>query len=189
MTRTHKLLGAAAIAALGLALLGQGLYIQAKAQVAQILLERAFTEAVATGQPVKPWSWADTWPIAKLRVPRLGVEEIVLASGSGQSLAFGPGHLAGTPHAGERGTAVYAAHRDTHFSFLGDLKMGDEIRVTRADGTMYSYRVTATEVVQWDRPNIDTHAPGFNIALTTCWPLNGKSSGPLRYVVHASLDR
>jgi sortase A len=189
VTRNHKLLGAAAIAALGLSLLGQGLYIQAKAQVAQILLERAFTEAVATGQPVKPWSWADTWPVAKLRVPRLGVEEIVLTSGSGQSLAFGPGHLAGTPEAGERGTAVYAAHRDTHFSFLGDLKVGDEVRVTRADGTMYSYRVTATEVVQWDRPNIDTHALGFNIALTTCWPLDGKFNGPLRYVVHAALDR
>lgn len=189
MTRKYKLLGAAAFAALGLTLLGQGIYIQAKAQVAQILLARAFSEAVATGQPVKPWSWADTWPVAKLRVPRLGVEEIVLASGSGQSLAFGPGHLAGTPEAGERGTAVYAAHRDTHFSFLGNLKAGDEIRVTRADGTMYSYRVTGTEVVQWDKPNIDTHAPGFHLALATCWPLDGKFSGPLRYVVHAALER
>jgi len=189
VTRTLRLLGAAVIAALGLTLLGQGLWIKAKAQLAQVLLERAFTEAVATGQPVKPWRWADTWPVARLRVPRLGVEAIVLASGSGQSLAFGPGHLAGTPEAGERGTAVYAAHRDTHFRFLGDLKTGDQVSVTRSDGTTFTYRVTGSEVVRWDQPNIDAHAPGFNLALATCWLLDGSLQGPMRYVVHAALDR
>ena len=189
MRRSLKLTGAAIFAALGIVLLGQGLWIRAKAQVAQILLERAFSETIASGNPVKPWSWADTWPVARLRVPRLGVEEIVLASGSGQSLAFGPGHLASTPEAGERGTAVYAAHRDTHFGFLGKLQVGDVVSVTRADGTTYAYRVTGSEVVPWDHPNIDAHAEGFNLALATCWPLDGAFRGPMRYVVHARLER
>ena len=189
MNRPQLRLGAAAIAALGLLLLSQGLWIRAKAHLAQILLERAFAETVLTGHITRPWHWADTWPVARLEVPRLHAEAIMLASGSGQSLAFGPGHLAGTPDAGERGTAVYAAHRDTHFSFLGDLKPGDEVRMTRNDGAMFRYRVTRTEVVRWDDPHIDAHGPGFNLALATCWPLDGSIRGPLRYVVHAQLDR
>ena len=189
MKRRTLLLGAAFFAALGLSLAGQGLWIKAKAAVAQVLLEQAFAQSVATGAPVKPWRWADTWPVARLRVPRLGASAIVLASGSGQSLAFGPGHLAGTPDAGEPGTAVYAAHRDTHFAFLGELKTGDAIAVTNASGLTYSYRVTGAKIVRWDAPGIDAHAAGYHLALTTCWPLAAKTPGPLRYVVEAELIR
>ena len=124
---------------LGVVLVGQGLWIHAKAMLAQVLLERAFAATLATGQVVKPWSWADTWPIARITVPRLGENAIVLHGSSGQALAFGPGHVEGTPDAGDPGTAVYAAHRDTHFAFLGSLKLGDDIRVTRSDGATFLF--------------------------------------------------
>jgi sortase A len=52
-------------------------------------------------------------------VPRLGVDEIVLSGGSGEAMAFGPSLIPGSGRLGERGTAVFAAHRDTHFAFLG----------------------------------------------------------------------
>lgn len=171
----------------GLALLGEGLWIKAKAELAQILLERAFAQSIATGEPVKPWRWADTWPIARLNVPRLKAASIVLAGGSGQALAFGPGHLDATAKPGERGTAVFAAHRDTHFRFLGELKPGDEIKVTRDDGITFTYEMTGAEIVRWDQSNIDASAQGYNLALATCWPLDGRFRGPLRYVVHARL--
>ena len=105
-----------------------------------MLLERAFAETIATGHPVKPWSWADTWPVARIEVKRLNASAIVLAGSSGQALAFGPGHLELTPDAGERGVAVYSAHRDTHFRFLRDVVIGDEIDVTRSDGKTFRYR-------------------------------------------------
>ncbi len=93
--------GAAALfALLGLVLVGQGLWIHAKALLAQVLLERAFEQTLATGAPVKPWPWADTWPVARIEFPRLGKSVIVLAGSSGQALAFGPGHVEGTPDAG-----------------------------------------------------------------------------------------
>ncbi|MGE0005294.1 MAG: class GN sortase [Parvibaculaceae bacterium] len=174
-------------AAAGFVLIGEGLWIKAKAALAQILLERAFAQSIATGAPVKPWSWADTWPVARISVPRLDASSIVLAGGSGQALAFGPGHLAWTPKPGERGTVVYAAHRDTHFRFLGDLRPGDEIKVTRDDGITFTYEMTGSETVRWDHSNIDAGAPGYNLALATCWPLDGTFHGPLRYVVHARL--
>jgi sortase A len=171
----------------GLTLLAQGLYIHAKAMLAQILLERAFAQAIATGTPVKPWSWADTWPVARVAVPRLGKSAIVLAGASGQALAFGPGQLERTPDAGEEGTAVYSAHRDTHFSFLADVHLGDDIEVTRRDGKVLHFRVTGASVVRFDRSGIDPYASGRRLVLSTCWPLNARTQGPLRYVVHAEM--
>ncbi|HZE47137.1 MAG TPA: class GN sortase, partial [Xanthobacteraceae bacterium] len=103
-----------ALALAGLVLLGQGAYIHVKAMLAQVLLEKAFTETIANGRDTKPWSWADTWPVARIEVKRLHAGVIVLSGSSGQALAFGPGHVELTPDAGERGVAVYSAHRDTH---------------------------------------------------------------------------
>jgi sortase A len=175
------------ICLLGLLLAGQGIWIHAKAVLAQILLERAFAQTLATGQAVKPWSWADTWPVARIEVPRLKASAIALNGSSGQALAFGPGHVELTPDAGEPGSAIYSAHRDTHFAFLGSVRAGDEVRVTRADGRLFRFRVTHTTVVRWDASGIDPFAPGRNLVLTTCWPLDAKTAGPLRYLVHAEL--
>src|SRR5664279_2989812 len=138
------------LALAGLVLFGQGAYIHAKALLAQVLLERAFDQTLAIGHQVKPWSWADTWPVARIEVKRLHASAIVLAGSSGQALAFGPGHVELTPDAGERGVAVYSAHRDTHFRFLRDVVVGDEIDVTRSDGRMFRYLADASSVVRFD---------------------------------------
>lgn len=174
---------AALLAALGLTLLGQGLYLHAKALLGQVLLDRAFALSVATGEPVKPWSWADTWPVARIEVPRLGASAVVLHGSSGQALAFGPGHVEGTPAAGERGTAVYAAHRDTHFTFLKELRIGDEIRVTLRSGAQSRFRVVGTSVVHWNASGLDP-GQGRALVLATCWPFEARTLGPLRYLVH-----
>ena len=67
----------------GLWFIGQGSYIHAKAMVAQLLLESAWTETLSGNKEVKPWPWADTWPVARLRAPTLGISRIVLAGASG----------------------------------------------------------------------------------------------------------
>ena len=172
----------------GLSLVGEALYIHAKAAVAQVLLKRAFEIRLATGVPTKPWSWADTEPTAMLEVARLGVRSIVLSGHSGQALAFGPGHVAGTPEPGEPGTAVFAAHRDTHFAFAGDLGVGDVLRVTRADGRSVKFKVKGTRVVRWDRSGVIAgRLPGAmpRLVLATCWPLDSRLPGPMRYLIEA----
>ena len=171
----------------GVILLGQGGYIHAKAMLAQILLERAFTETIATGRATKPWSWADTWPVARIEVKRIHARTIALAGSSGQALAFGPGHVERTPDAGERGVAVYSAHRDTHFRFLRDVVIGDEIDVTRSDGKMFRYRADATSIVRFDASGIDPLAGGYELVLSTCWPFDALTPGPDRYLLHATM--
>jgi len=175
------------LALAGLILLGQGAYIHAKAALAQVLLERAFANTLATGHETKPWSWADTWPIARIEVKRLGASVIVLAGSSGQALAFGPGHVELTANAGERGVAVYAAHRDTHFRFLKEVAIGDEIDIVRSDGGTFRYRADSTSIVRFDASGIDPLTGGYELVLSTCWPFDALTSGPERYLLHATM--
>jgi sortase A len=178
---------AAILAFAGLVLFSQGAYIHAKALLAQVLLERAFSETIATGRETKPWSWADTWPVARIEVKRLHASAIVLAGSSGQALAFGPGHVELTPDAGERGTAVYSAHRDTHFRFLRDVVVGDEIDVTRSDGRMFRYLADASSVVRFDASGISPLSDDYELVLSTCWPFDALTPGPDRYLLHATM--
>src|SRR5258708_39152437 len=95
------------LALAGFVLFGHGAYIHAKALLAQVLLERAFTETITSGHPVKPWSWADTWPGARIEIKRLDARAIVLACRKGQALAFSPRHVALSPDASGRGVTCF----------------------------------------------------------------------------------
>lgn len=182
-----RLISPLVLAITGILLFGDGAYIHAKAWLTQVLLERAFDRSIATGAAVKPWSWADTWPVARIEVKRIGASAIVLEGTSGQALAFGPGHIHQTVDAGERGIAVYAAHRDTHFRFLRNVAIGDVIDVTRRDGKRFRYRADSSAVVRFDEFGIDPAAQDAELVLSTCWPFEAVTSGPERYVLHATL--
>jgi sortase A len=169
----------------GVAEIGRGLVIPAKAAIAQVLLDRAFDRSLAEHAPRKPWPWADMTPLARLSIPRLGVNRMVLDSGSGQAMAFGPTLLPGGAELGHPGTAVIAAHRDTHFSFLRELRKGDVVTLLTREGVERRYRVTSTSVVRWDRYAASNDAWGERLDLATCFPFDAIKRGPWRYVVHA----
>jgi sortase A len=171
--------------AMALGLSAKAAYIPAKAMVAQVLLERAFTQSLATGQPVKAWRWADTWPVARLDINRIGAQSIVLKGASGEALAFGPSLLDEAARIGERGTAVIAAHRDTHFAFLKNVVVGDVVRLTRDDGLGFTYRVTGMRIADADASGIDRHASGYHLVLSTCYPFDAIAHGKQRYIVEA----
>lgn len=174
--------------ALGFALLTWAFYIPAKAAVAQVLLERAFARTIATGTPERPWPWADMTPEARLVVPRLGIEAIVLTGASGQAMAFGPGRMPNTAPLGARGTTVIAAHRDTSFRFLKALMPGDAIEAETANGKRYRFRVAEHRIVRADASGLDpadVGPTGARLALVTCYPFDGVLHSPWRYVVIA----
>ena len=99
---------------------------------------------------MKPWPWADTHPVARLRAPAYDVDLLVLEGANGRTLAWGPGHVEGTATPGARGNAVVTGHRDTHFAFLREVKRGDALMVESADGTTRRYRVERTFVARPD---------------------------------------
>lgn len=176
---------AAALIAGGTVVTAQALIIQAKAQVAQVLLDRAWDATLASGKPTKAWNWADTWPVARLTFPRLGERAIVLNEGGGEALAFGPAHVAASARPGAEGTTVIAAHRDTHFSYIRHLKPGDDIVLQTSAGEAVNYRVTSSAIVHAQASGIGTTGAGRRLALVTCYPFDGVQRGPLRYVVFA----
>ena len=171
----------------GAALGSHGLYLQMKALLAQVLLERAWRVTVAGGGAVKPWPWADTWPVARLRVPRLRRSAIVLSAAGGEALAFAPAHVAGSALPGQRGTSVIAGHRDTHFRFLRELVPGDEIELVTASGEGHLFRVTRSAIVHAAASGIEADdGDSPRLALVTCWPFDALQGGSkLRYVVFA----
>lgn len=169
-----------AFCALGLGSIVQAAWIPAKAEIAQVLLDRAFAASLAQRRPVKPWPWADTAPVARVSVTRLGVSDIVLGGGSGQAMAFGPALL----RANDRVT-VLAAHRDTHFAFVRDLRAGDAITVEDVDGQTRRYRVSGFETVRWDRFAVPRDPARPLLALATCWPFDATAPGPMRRVAWA----
>ena len=165
---------------------GHGVFIQAKAALAQVLLQDAWGRTLAGEQKALPWSWADTWPVARLRVERLGIDRIVLAGATGRTLAFGPGHVDGTPPPGTKGTAVIGGHRDTNFRFLADLRPGDLLSLETPDGATHSYRMASARIVDHRNANIPLGGDQSRLALVTCYPFDALTpGGPLRYVVKA----
>ena len=178
----------AGLLAISLWQIGDACWIVAKARLAQHLLQRAWTRALAGEPTPKPWPWADTWPVARLQMPRLSVDLIVLAGAYGRTLAFGPGHVGSSALPGQQGTMVLVGHRDTHFQFLKEVRMEDRLELIGADGTIRRYRVTGQRVIDSRRDSIATSYEGTELVLVTCFPFDAiMSGGPLRYVVRAEL--
>ena len=167
--------------------LGHAGYIHAKAALAQVLLREAWTRAQAGHATPRPWPWADTWPVARVTVPGRDIERFVLAGANGRSIAFGPGHVFGTPLPGEAGNSVIGAHRDTHFAFLRELRPGEEIVVQKSVSAIRRYRVTGAEIVDKSETRVLAQPPGeARLTLITCYPFDAlRAGGPLRYVVTA----
>lgn len=170
----------------GLTLVGWGMYIPAKAAVAQILLERAWMTADNTGVAPPPWPWADTRPVARIRTADHQHESIILAGAHGRSLAFGPGHVDGTSLPGRMGHSVVAAHRDTHFAFLRDVVIGQEIVVERPGGKLRRHVIVDVGIIDVRTETIVIDHDTDMLTLVTCFPFEDwNPGGPLRYVVHA----
>ncbi len=179
---------------LGLLLLGAGLWqfgdglaVQGKALVAQILLERSWSIAMAEGRAPPPWPWADTVPVARLAVPRLAVDQIVLSGATGRTLAFGPGLVDGTAPGR---AAVISGHRDTHFTWLAELRIGDLVTLQTPDARARQYRVIERRIL--DSRSDAIHAPpdADLLFLTTCYPFGAVDpGGPLRAVFAAVPDQ
>lgn len=162
-----------------------GAWIYVKAQLAQVLLQRAWAGTLAGQQDVKPWPWADTWPIARLIVPRLGIDQIVLEGAYGRTLAFGPAHVKSQSDARE-GTVILTGHRDTHFAFLEHVQTGERFVLQSSNGHIRSYRVSDHRIVDSRSGRIPLDREHPALVLVTCYPFHTAiPGGPLRVVVTA----
>jgi sortase A len=140
---------------------------------------RATLDAGNLGSP-----WAIGSPIARLMIPALGLDEIVIEGVGDEELNVGPGHLPGSVLPGERGNAVISAHRDRHFSSLGSLQVGDEITTETASAKRMKWIVIARRVVRSHEAALFS-TPDATLTLTTCWPIRYVGTAPERLIITA----
>jgi sortase A len=170
---------------LGIQQLSGAAIIKAKAGLAPLLIEKAWEQTLRSGEPAnKPWPWADTWPVGRLRVDTLGVDLLVLEGDSGNALAFGPGRALPSAQLGSAGTAVIGGHRDTHFSFLQYMQKGQMLQLQVASGKILDYEVQSLQIVDASRASLSINVTAEALVLVTCYPFDAlQAGGPLRYVV------
>ena len=166
----------------------EGLKIELKARVAQILLQYAWHKTLTTGKNYQPWPSFDGTSIMLLEIPNHNVSQIVLKGNlSGQSLAFGPSFHEESflPH--EQKVTIISSHRDSHGVYIKKLKLGEEIRLQDQDKNWYSYTIDEFFIINVQEEQIAMENDSQRLLLVTCFPFDAIRSGtPYRYVVNAS---
>ena len=151
---------------------------EAEARAIVALARRSVTASGLLPSPVIPGA-----PVARLLIPRLGMDEIVLEGVDDYALNAGPGHLPGSAFPGERGNAIISAHRDRHFSRLGDIQVGDTV-VTESGTHQTKWVVLSKRIIDADAPAL-FHTRDATLTLTTCWPIRYIGTAPERLLVVA----
>lgn len=140
----------------------------------------ATAASVAVRRAVPPPGTA----IGRIEIPRLGVSAVVRAGSDSRTLRLAVGHIPGTSLPGEAGNIGLAAHRDTFFRRLGDIRPGDEVNVVTAEGT-FRYTVEGTKVVEPADVWVLDATDQPSLTLVTCYPFRFIGSAPQRFIVRA----
>ena len=149
---------------------------EARAVVA--LARRDVSLDAAEGLPIAPGE-----PVARLLIPRLQLDEIVLEGVDDNSLNAGPGHVLGSAYPGENGNSVISAHRDRHFARLGEVQVGDTI-LTESGARTQRWVVISKRIIDADAPALFRTAHA-TLTLTTCWPIRYLGTAPQRLLITA----
>jgi sortase A len=156
----------------------------AKDQAREARLRRLSETTTTTVAPPPPPTGQ---PIGIIRIPKIGLERVVVQGISVPDLRTGPGHYPATPMPGQLGNAAIAGHRTTYgapFNRLDELAVGDPISIQTLAGT-FRYTVTQQLVVSPKDVSVLDATSEASLTLTTC---NPKYSASQRLVVKASLD-
>ena len=164
-----------------------------QSQLTQNHLEQSYRQGnkakiTNTSVAVKPWPWADTFPIAELSFKRLNEDIVVLNGGDPTTLAFSAGAIAPFNQTNSAKPFVVAGHRDSHFAFLEDILMKDVISMTDQHGQSQLYQVEEIDIVDASSGQLPVLANDSSLILITCYPFNAiGNDANERYVITAKL--
>lgn len=134
--------------------------------------------------PVQPSILAEGDVIGEITVARLGLKAIVVQGDSPRILRRAVGHLSKTALPGEFGNVALAAHRDTFFHPLHEIRLGDIVTLD-IPGQQFRYEVDSTLVVSPSESGVLQPSSGRELTLITCFPFGYVGPAPNRFVVHA----
>lgn len=151
-------------------------WLPVKGWLSQKLISYSWHQTIDSQQKIKPWQWADTYPIAELSFERLNKSIVVLNGGDPTTLAFSAGAIA--PFNQTTGTQpfIVAGHRDSHFSFLEEIVMNDIISLADKQGKSQLYQVEAIDIIDASTGELPVLANDSQLILITCYPFTRVSN-------------
>jgi sortase A len=124
--------------------------------------------------------------VGRLEIPRLGTSVVVFEGTDAGTLDLGAGHWTGSPLPGEDGNVVMAAHRDTFFRSLRNIRNHDAVDVATTEGTRH-YLVDSTQIVNSNDLAVLAPTAEPSLTLITCYPFEYFGHAPKRFIVRARL--
>lgn len=122
-------------------------------------------------------------PVARLKIPSIAMDEVVVEGVGPLELNAGPGHYPGSVLPGAVGNAIISAHRDRHFRRVAELAVGDTVLTETLFGARV-WLVAERRVV--DRAEASLFATSDpTLTLTTCWPVRYLGPAPDRLLIIA----
>jgi len=184
--RVLVLTGALAFACWGYLMLRQACFQKAASRVLQQQIAKASTspqhDVLQAHEAAIPLRHGEM--IGRLEIPRVNVSVIVLEGADSSVLDVAAGHIPGTALPGLSGNVGIAAHRDTFFRSLREIRVQDRLSFRTPAGT-FQYAVESTEVVEPSDTGVLRQNAGEELTLVTCYPFNYIGSAPKRFIVHA----
>lgn len=141
------------------------------------------TPPVAATQPTKPQHDA---LLGRIEISRLNLSAMVREGVDAKTLSNSVGHVPSTPLPGHSGNFALAAHRDTLFRALKDIRVADLITFESQNQT-YTYRVSHTRIVKPTDVAVLQSDGHESLTLITCYPFYYIGSAPERFIVQARL--
>jgi len=140
--------------------------------------------------------------LGKLEIRRLNLTAMVREGVDANTLKIAVGHVPSTALPNEPGNFAIAAHRDTLFRALKDIRRNDLVTFQSPTGN-YTYQILATKIVKPSDVSVlradggglipaamissDHSQPGKLLTMITCYPFYYVGSAPKRFIVEAKL--
>lgn len=135
--------------------------------------------------------------LGRVEIGRLNISAIVREGVDANTLSTAVGHVPSTALPGQIGNFAIAAHRDTLFRALKDIKQDDLVTFQSPSGT-YSYKVVATKIVKPSDVSVlrsdgggiistDDATSRRLLTMITCYPFYYVGAAPKRFIVEAEL--
>ncbi len=124
--------------------------------------------------------------LGKITIPALKQTLPIYQGTEDSQLKMGIGHYEKSVLPGVADNSVLSGHRDSVFSQLGKLKLGELITVETVAGN-FTYKISRFRIVGADDRTVIVPTKTAVLTLTTCYPFRYIGSAPKRFIVSADL--
>lgn len=124
--------------------------------------------------------------IGKITIPALKQTLPIYQGTENAQLKKGIGHYEKSVLPGVADNSVLSGHRDSVFSQLGKLKVGEFVTIETVAGK-FTYKISGFRIVGADDRTVIVPTSSAVLTLTTCYPFRYIGNAPKRFIVSADL--